>query len=152
MTARTRIWFASFVVLVFAMGGLTGVVLDRLWLVRSRPAIVEGGPIGLGLGRRGGGAGPAGVQAQLAMFDRWLALSPDQRDQLRAILRRWNARAGALQSEARRQFADEQGALLGEIEAVLTPEQVRQFRSSRAGRILGRPAGPGPGPGRGRGQ
>jgi hypothetical protein len=147
---RMRFWFVAFVVLVFAMGGFTGVVVDRLWLVRPRPTLVEGGPIGLGLGRRGSGAPPAGLTRQMNTLTRWLSLSADQQARLREILTRWNDRAATLQEQARQQFASEQDALLAEIEAVLTPDQVEVFRDSRAGRLLGR-GGPAPGRGRGRG-
>jgi hypothetical protein len=150
MTGRTRLWFVLFLLLVFATGAFSGVVLDRIWLVQRSRALIgdlrPGPRLELpGGGRRGGSAGPALIESQLARLGRQLELTADQRVALREILQRWNTRAGALQAEARQQYAEAQAALGMEIEAILTPEQVRQFRSTR-GDIGGRRRGGGPPP------
>jgi uncharacterized membrane protein len=140
MTVRSRLWFAAFVLVVFVLGGFSGVVFDRLWLVeRGRGALAPGGPgIGPGPGRRGGGPGPVAIEAQLARLDRQLELTDAQRDQLRDILRRWNDRATELQGDARRQFVQAQAALRADIEAILSADQLTRFRSLRGDAGLGR--------------
>jgi hypothetical protein len=134
MTARSRLWFAVFLLLVFVTGGLSGVVLDRLWLVGRGRAVWGGerladGP-GPGFpGRRGSGPGPVAIDGQIARLNRQLDLTDAQRVQLRDILRRWNARAATLRGEARRQYVEAQTALRADIEAILSDEQRALFRS-----------------------
>jgi uncharacterized membrane protein len=133
VTVRSRLWFATFVLVVFVLGGLSGVVLDRLWLIeRGRAALGPGGlGLGPGPGRRGGGPGPVAIEGQIARLDRQLELTGAQRDQLRDILRRWNDRATELQRDARREFVEAQAALRADIEAILSADQVTRFRSLR---------------------
>lgn len=156
MTPISRAWFVAFLVLVFAIGSFSGVLVDRVWLLRH-PGAFAGGPDlppgpdpvpALG-GRRGRGADRV-VDAQLTWLDRRLDLTADQRREIAAILQAWQERAAALQVETRRRFVDEQAALRAEIEAALTPEQVERFRQARGGPLRrGGPLDPGRRRGRG---
>jgi hypothetical protein len=139
MTARSRLWFSAFVLVVFVIGVFSGVMLDRLWLIERGRAVVGQGMLGMAPGpaRRGGGPGPIAIEGQVARLDRQLELTAAQREELREILRRWNVRATDLQGEARRQFVGAQAALRADIEAILSADQVARFRSL--------PGEPGPG-------
>jgi len=137
MTSSTRIWFGVFIVLVFVTGAFAGVLLDRAWLLRGAgpgigPFVGGGGPL-LG-GRRGpgrGGPAGAGIDRTARWMARQLELTDDQRERVRELLTRWNARASDLQSQVRRNFEIEQGQLRAEIETLLTPEQIEKFRDMR---------------------
>jgi uncharacterized membrane protein len=153
MSARSRLWFAAFVLVVFIMGAFSGVVLDRLWLMaRSRAAFVQDAGVGLGPGpgRRGGGPGRVAIEGQVTRLARQLELTDAQRGQLREILRRWNVRATELQGEARLEFIEAQAALRADIESILSADQLTQFRSLRGDAGLGRRGGPPREGGRGR--
>src|SRR5688500_8829278 len=146
MTSSTRIWFGVFIVLVFVTGTFAGVLLDRAWLLRGAgpgigPFVGGGGPL-LG-GRRGPGRGGlAGIDRTANWMARQLDLTDDQRERVRELLARWNARASDLQIQVRRNFEVEQGQLRAEIEALLTPEQIEKFRDVR---LSDRGGGPRPG-------
>lgn len=154
MTRGSRFWFAAFVVVVFAIGGLTGIVADRAWW-RTRGDFMGPGS-GPGLGRVFGPAGQS-PDRLVAELDVELTLSAEQEAAIRKILDEWRPRLQELQGTARQQFVDAQQALQNAIAATLTPEQADRFRE----RIASRPGGRGPGmggpgmgggPGRGNGR
>jgi len=152
MIRGSRLWFAAFVVLVFAIGGLTGIVVDRAWWRGPGDPRQGGGP---GIGRL---FGPAGQNPDrlVAELDAELSLSADQEAAIRKILDEWRPRMQELQSNARQQFVDAQRTLEDAIAATLTPEQTERFKNRLAARPGGRGPGMGPGmgsgPGRGNGR
>jgi hypothetical protein len=156
-------WIATFVALVFLIGGLAGVVVDRLWLLPShgidRPGLGLGfgpGP-GPGMGPGGGpGAGrglgpgmqnPARIVAEL---DERLGLSADQEEAILRILDDWRPRVQDLQNASRLQFTEMQQQLQAAIATTLTPDQAARLKEiglSVGGGGRGPRGGGGPGGG-----
>ena len=154
MFNRTHVWFAAFVLIVFAGGIAAGVALDRsVWRVGRGPGGSgagfradrgPGGPGGpsrdggrdggsRGSGRDGGrGDGPP-TEAFVRDLDQNLALSPDQEAKITAIIDASRPQMRALQEEASKKFADEQKSLHDAIVKVLTAEQVKKFEESSRG-------------------
>ena len=133
---RAAGWFAVFAVVVFAAGLASGVLLDRV-LGAPPPVAAFGG--------WRGGPNPARLAGRLT---RELALTPEQSAKVQAIFesRRDKVRQmhRDLRADARRRFQAEQGALRGEIRAVLTVEQQAKFDAL----LQGGPERMWPGPGR----
>lgn len=154
MTPSPRVWFATFVTLVFLIGGLAGVVVDRLWLTPR--AGVQGELFGWG---RGSGRGPGpgrgpGQMAQspervIADLDQQLTLTTDQETAILKILEAWRPRVQAIQESTRTQFQEMQQQLREEIAGTLTPEQRERFQQMGPGALEGGRGPGGAGPGRG---
>ena len=146
-----RVWIATFIGLVFTIGVLTGVVVERVWLqqtvVRGPGGQMRGAGPG-GPGRNGGpgrgaGAGRGGPvfgpppQQYVAELSSEVQLTESQRTDILALLEAQEGRLRALQDEARKVFLAEQEALHDKIAALLTPEQATAFRAwvtTRTGR------------------
>ena len=150
MINRTHVWFAAFVVIVFAGGLAAGVALDRGVWHGGR-----GGPGGPGSGYRGGDRGPGGpgrdggrdgggrdaggrgdgppTEAFVRELDSLLALSPEQEAKVTAIINASKPQMRALQEEASKKFAGQQQSLHDEIVKVLTPEQAKKFEDTPRG-------------------
>jgi hypothetical protein len=165
MTPSPRVWIATFAALVFVIGAMAGVVVDRAWLLPPAGTargvnppgfgrgMGPGGGSGMGLGR-GGGTLVQTPDQVIADLDSELKLSPDQKAAILKILDAWRPRVQELQNTARGQFVSAQEQLHAEIEKTLTAEQAKRFQELSA-RLLdgGRgPRGGGMGPGRGRGR
>jgi hypothetical protein len=151
MTPSPRVWIATFVALVFVIGAMAGIVIDRTWLLPERgprsglfgmgPGAGGGPGPGPGLGPGGGrgpgsgpgrmGAGPAlqNPDALVADLDRQLNLSDEQESAVRKILEDWRPRLQELQNTSRRQFNELQEQLLADIAKALTEEQAEKFRT-----------------------
>lgn len=166
-TPTPRVWLATFIGLVFAIGVLAGVVVERTWLHRSfaggpgsqMRAGGQGGPGEPGGRGRGGPSfrGPGGPgrgisfgpppQQYVDDLSRAVTLTDAQRTEVLKLLEAQEARLRTLQEESRAVFVREQEGLHDRIAALLTPEQAATFRAwtpTRAGRRGGS------GPGRGR--
>ena len=157
MTPSTRVWLATFVALVFLVGGMAGVVVDRVWLLRPHDdgsSVMMGGR-GRGSGMRGPGPGMQPPERVVADLDDLLALSEEQESAILKILEGWRPRVQELQNTARQQFIDMQRQLRQEIATTLTPDQRERFERTGIDQLDGRgPRGGGPdgrGP-RGRGR
>ena len=166
-----RVWLATFVALVFTIGVLTGVVVERSWL---HPTFVggrggpqrggsPGGPGGPGRGspdgrgpdgrgdrggRGGGRGGPMfGPPPQQYVEDlsKEVKLTDAQQAEVLKLLQDQETRLRTMQDEARATFIREQEALHDKIAAVLTPEQATAFRAWVTTRT-GRRGGPGGSP------
>ena len=129
------IWFSSFVLVVFCLGGLAGYRIGGHMSPTppGGPGIFggRGGP-----GRGGGpplfGRGPGGPPPPLPpeLVNRLvseLELDAPQRDQLKKILDDRRDRLEAVHREARERFDKEQRDLHAAIRAVLRPEQQVKF-------------------------
>lgn len=143
--SRARIWFASFVLAVFCLGGAAGFILARHVPAfgppprpfddtntsmmgpggRGRGPGRRGGPQGLA---RGGPGGPAGLPPEAArrLADE-LQLDDAQRAQFRKVLDDHRAKFEQVHREARDRFDSEQRELLGAIRAILRPDQVQRL-------------------------
>jgi Spy/CpxP family protein refolding chaperone len=164
-----RVWLATFVGLVFTIGVLAGVVIERTWLhvpgrggfVRGVPGGGPGGrggpdrpggpegpgrPGGQGRGRGGPAFGPPPQQYVAELADE-VKLTDAQRAAVLTLLEAQEPRLIAMQEEARKLFIAEQTALHDKISALLTPEQATTFRAW-VSRRTGRGRGPGQGAGR----
>ena len=154
MTPSPRVWLGTFLTLVFLIGAMTGVVIDRSWLLRPR----DGGPaaIGRGPGMRGGGPGMQMQNAERVVsdLDDALTLTEEQESAILKILEGWRPRVQELQNTTRQQFIDMQQQLRQEIATTLTPEQRQRFERTAFIQLDRGPRGGGPegrGP-RGRGR
>lgn len=158
-----RVWLATFVGLVFTIGVLTGVVVERTWL---HPAFVggpgmsrSGGPGGPGgPGRGGPGRGPGGggqgrggpmfgpaPQQYVEDLSKEVKLTEAQQSAVLKLLEAQETRLRAMQEEARTTFIREQEGLHDRIAAVLTPDQATAFRAWVTKRTGRRGGGGGPG-------
>lgn len=148
MINRSHVWFAAFVVILFAAGMASGVALDRAMGWGRRPGSVfrggpggpgdrggdrigerGGGPVGPGVGRGGGrgqGGGPP-TEAFVNELAEALSLTADQKTKITTILEASRPRLRALQEDASKKFSDEQLAVNTEITKVLTPEQAKKL-------------------------
>lgn len=143
-----RVWIATFIALVFSIGVLTGVVVERVWLRQTVVRGPGGQMRGSGPGRNGGpgrgaGAGRGGPvfgpppQEYVAELSDEVQLTESQRADILALLEAQEGRLRTLQDEARKVFLAEQGALHDKIAALLTPDQATAFRAwvvTRTGR------------------
>ena len=160
-TPTPRVWLATFVALVFSIGLLSGIVVERTWL---HPAFTggrggpqrSGGPGGPGgpgrdgrggpLGRGGGRGGPLfGPPPQQYVEDlsKEVKLTDAQQAEVLKLLQAQETRLRTMQEDARSTFVREQEALHDKIAALLTPEQATAFRAWVTTRT-GRRGGPGP--------
>jgi hypothetical protein len=169
-TPSPRVWIATFVALVFTIGVLAGIVVERSWL---HPAFVggrggpqrfggpgdpgrgpdgRGGPDGRdGRDGRGRGVGRGGPmfgpppQQYVEDLSKEVKLADAQQAEVLKLLEAQETRLRSLQEESRKVFISEQESLQNKIAALLTPEQAKVFRewsSKRTGRRVG-PGGPG---------
>ncbi len=166
-TPTPRVWVATFVALVFTIGVLAGVVIERSWL---HPTFVggrggpqrSGGPGGPGGPSRGGsgrgpdGRGPDGrgggrggqmfgppPQQYVEDLSKEVKLTVAQQAEVLELLQAQEVRLRAMQQNARTTFIREQEGLHDKIATLLTPEQAATFRTwvtTRTGR--GRGQGP----------
>jgi Spy/CpxP family protein refolding chaperone len=136
--SRVRIWFALFVLVVFAVGLAGGVIAGRV--VTRRPAIERGverdrGPRDFGPGgpgsRRGGGPPPRVLADRLAKD---LGLTAEQQAKVEAVLTASREHVESLQRDVRERLDAEQRNLRDEIRKVLTPEQQQKFDQSQGER------------------
>lgn len=138
-----RVWLATFMTLVFTIGLLGGIVLERTVLHQSSPgsrvqgsrgtdgpARVQGsrGPGGQGRGRGGPMFGPPPA-AYVEDLGRAVDLTDAQRADILTLLQAQEARLQQMQEDARRVFVEEQSGLHDRMAAVMTPEQATAFRS-----------------------
>jgi hypothetical protein len=164
MINRSHVWFAAFVVIIFAAGLAAGIAIDRTLLPRGygfrgperggRGPGVQGvrGPDGPGSRGPGGPGGPRRVggpdgpptEAFVRDLNEVLTLNADQQAKITAIVDARRPKLRALQDEVSKKFSDEQAALRAEIAKVLTPEQQKKFDELEKDRRFG-------GFGRGRG-
>lgn len=128
---KVRIWFALFVLVVFAVGLAGGVLIGRR-MPRERPVErVLRAPRDMTSpldGRRGGPM--RGVLVERLARD--LELTAEQRTKIDAILAEGRARLETLQRDARQRFDEEGRGLRAQIRDVLTPEQQRKFDEQTA--------------------
>ncbi len=161
-TPTPRVWIATFVGLVFTIGILTGIVVERTWLHRAGPGFQQGrsgggsgAPGGLGGLRRGGpdsqgqgrgGSGRGGLmfgappQQYVDDLSKEVTLTDAQRSEVLTLLQAQETRLRTMQDDARKVFIQEQDALHNKIAAVLSPAQAEAFRkwvTSRTGRSRG---------------
>lgn len=147
MINRTHVWFAAFVVILFAAGVASGVALDRAMGWGRRPgAAFRGGPAGTmerpgerpgGPGnpngqRMGGGpgrgqGGPPPTEAFVNELEEALTLTADQKTRITTILEASRPRLRALRDEASKKFSDVQQSVNSEITKLLTPEQAKKL-------------------------
>lgn len=146
MINRTHVWFAVFVVILFAAGVASGVALDRTWGAGFRRPFsgLRGGMGGPGAGgsgdagamanRPGGRGGQAGPPTEMFVneLDDALKLTPDQRAKITVIIDASRPRLRALQEDASKRFSDEQQAVTDEMAKVLTPDQAATLRELRS--------------------
>ena len=157
---RQWIWFATFVLVVFCLGGVIGFRIgthvSRAPFVSGDSAQRQGGPGadgpggfrrgGPGPGRRGGpppfGRGGAGLAPDLLnRLSADLQLDAAQRDQVERILEQRRARLEQVHREARDKFDSEQRELHTEIRAVLRADQQAGFERFLETRPTGRGRG-----------
>jgi hypothetical protein len=131
---RRRLWFALFVVIVFALGAATGFGVARF--VRPRPPFGRGGP-----GRPPPPPSPAMVVERMT---RDLGLSAEQRTKMQEVLQRNADRLERFHATTGQQYDALRTELDADIERVLTPEQITKFRTLRPPRRWGRPPPPPP--------
>jgi Spy/CpxP family protein refolding chaperone len=124
---RSRLLALGLLVLAFVAGALGGVAADRL-LAPGEPAgrRVAGPP-----GRGGPGAAIFPRDLPLA---RQLDLTPEQREQIEAILREERAKADSVLRAVRPVLQARYDSASAAIRAVLTPEQRDRFDRFREGR------------------
>lgn len=150
MINRSHVWFATFVVILFAAGVASGVALDRAMGWGHRPfgafGGFRGGPNGpsgpggpsmgtgsrdMGSGGRGGRGGQPGggppTEAFVNELAQELGLNDDQKASVTKIVDASRPRLRALQEDVSKKFTDEQAAVTSEIAKVLTPDQAKKF-------------------------
>jgi hypothetical protein len=122
MADNRPIWFASFVLIVFCLGGLLGFRLGTHLPPPDRP-FAMGGP-GFPGGRGGPGQLPPDLIRQLT---RELQLDTTQQEQVQKILEDRRGRLDQVHQEARQRFDKETRELHDAIRAVLRPDQQQSF-------------------------
>ena len=155
MINRTHVWFAAFVLIVFAGGLAAGVAIDRaVWHGGRGPGPGGfrgdrlGGPGrdgrsgegrdsgrgGSGDGREGGrGADGPPTEAFVRELDQRLNLSPEQEAKVTEIINASRPEMRALQEDASKKFAGQQQSLQDAIVKVLSPEQAKKFEETPRG-------------------
>jgi len=140
--SRARMWFASFVLVVFCLGGVGGLFVGRrlppgpLFETGPLPGPEGPGPGRPGIPRRLGGpplfgrgpGGPPPLPPEIVnRLTSELDLDAPQRDQVKKILDDRRDRLEAVHREARERFDKEQRDLHAAIRLVLRPEQQVKF-------------------------
>jgi Spy/CpxP family protein refolding chaperone len=129
---RRRLWFALFVVIVFALGAATGFGLARF--MRPRPPFGRGGP----------GRPPPSPAMVAERMTHDLGLTPEQRTKMEQVLRRNADRLERFHATTGQQYDALRNEIDADIERVLTPEQIAKFRTLRPPRRGGGPPPPFP--------
>jgi hypothetical protein len=137
-TPTPRVWLVTFVTLVFTIGLLAGMVLERTVLHPAGPGFRTGGPGG-GRGGPGGPGGPGGGRGgpmfgpppmqYVEDLNREVQLTDTQRTEILTLLQAQETRLQQMQEDARRVFMQEQQGLHDRIAAVMTPEQAAAFKA-----------------------
>ena len=118
-SARLKLWLA--VVAVFALGCVTGALLDSAYRLRAGAARTEG--------KRG-----RGHQEVFERMRRDLQLTEEQASEVRRILEQTRGDYRALRAEARPRFDSIRQSARARIRALLTPEQQQRFDAKVAER------------------
>lgn len=137
--SRSKVRAAGLLLLVFAAGVAAGVAADRAWFVDSPPAAVGQGERGASGGDgeegRSGEGGRHGKQEKkdkprtvIERFADELGLTPDQRAQIETILSHHRESMKEMWSEVQPRFRSLVDSARTQIEGVLTPQQVQQYR------------------------
>jgi len=136
MPDKRPIWFASFVLIVFCLGGVLGYRLGAHRAFRDdgdRPGgfgrmgpdgARRGGP---GPGRGRGGPPPALPPDMLNQLTRELNLDAPQQEQMKKVLEERRASLERVHQEARERFDAEQRDLFAAIRQVLRSDQQQAF-------------------------
>ena len=111
-STRLKLWLA--VVAVFALGGVTGALLDSAYRLRAGAARTEG------RSRRG-------HEEVFERMRRDLQLTDQQAAEVRRILEQTRGDYRALRAEARPRFDSIRQSARTRIRALLTPEQQQRF-------------------------
>ena len=123
----------ALLVLVFAVGGVSGVAVDRAWL---RPAVAQRVEP-----RRPAGSRPEGVEADQIPFPlEALQLSRAEEERLHAIARRWRPQAARAVEGIRANISDLENNMFAEMLCVLPKEKQDRYRAqleeSGANRVM----------------
>ena len=152
-----KAWFATFVLVVFCLGGLIGFRVGTHFGGFPRDPDRPGGPAGVGPdgfrrggpgpGSRRGGPPPALPPDMLNQLTRELQLDRAQQDQVTKILEERRDRLEQVHRDARARFDSEQRELHAAIRGVLRTDQQQAFekfleRRPQRGRRGGGPTGP----------
>ena len=132
MRDNRPIWFSTFVLVVFCLGGLAGYRLGSHFGVPPRPEGpgIFGGRGGPGRGGPlfGRGGGPPPLPADIVnRLTSELELDAAQQDAVKKVLADRRDRLDAVHREARERFDKEQRDLHAAIRLVLKPEQQVKF-------------------------
>jgi len=111
MKKRPTVWIAGALALVFLAGAAAGIFFERL-VLSPRPAH-----------RR-----PPSHFPSMEMMARELGLSAEQQARIKVIFERNEERFRALRGDIRKHLNDIREQLKREIDAVLTPEQVKKLQ------------------------
>jgi len=117
MNTKYKLWIVLSLVAVFAIGLATGYFSER-YLVHKRHEM-KGGPDG----RR-----PPHFPT-VESLARDLNLTRDQQDRIREIFRKNEARLKGFGDEFHKRLDEIRGQLKSEVDAVLTPEQIRKLEA-----------------------
>jgi Spy/CpxP family protein refolding chaperone len=108
---RPTVWLAGALVLVFLAGAAAGVFFERL-VLSPRPPHRK----------------PPSHFPSMEMMSRELGLSAEQQSRIKEIFERNEERFRALRGDIRKHLSDIREQLKREIDAVLTPEQIKQLQ------------------------
>lgn len=138
---QSRLWFALFVLVIFAMGVGMGLTTARHF------------HLGPGFGPRGGPGGPPSPAGIAERMKGELGLNADQQKQIEEAFRKGEERLDGFRTRTRTEFDDLRKQLDADIEKALTPEQFARYKALRRPepRDGRRPPPPGGGPGPDRG-
>jgi len=116
-------------VLVFIAGAAVGIAGDRLDLIPKPVEATE--TAGPDTGHGGPPPNPAGAgdQTTIERFADDLGLTSGQRSEIEALLDRYRASSRELWQAVRPQYRALMDSVRSEIEEVLTPDQVEQYRA-----------------------
>jgi len=116
---KSRVWIAGSMILLFAAGIVAGIFIDK-WFLNKRPTL-----------RRSQGQRPS----TLDIWTKELGLSAEQQAKLREIFQKndermkTDDRLKALRMDYNKRMAEIRAQLKSEIDAVLTPEQIKKLEA-----------------------
>jgi hypothetical protein len=122
MDRTARIWLPMFTVVLFSAGIATGVTGVLLYGNLRPGASAEERPQPM----------PSPKRLTAFLTDE-LQLTPDQQEQLTAIITARRSKFDALRERVREQFERDAGELADDVQQILTPEQRKKFDGSVAG-------------------